>query len=70
MGSLELPSMLQPRGLYRTDVKRQDAFTMIHWEMGEQLLWDVTVVYSLAPGHLNQGSFCNPETTAIGTEAR
>ena len=38
LGSLNLPSMLEPRGLYRTDGKRPDGVTMIPWEMGKQLV--------------------------------
>ena len=49
LGSLDLPSMLEPRGLYRTDGKHPDGVTMIPWEMGKQLVWDVTVVDALAP---------------------
>ena len=62
LGSLDLPSMLEPRGLYRTDGKRSDGVTMIPWEMGKQLVWDVTVVGAVAPSRLNQGSLCNPGT--------
>ena len=62
LGSLDLPSILEPRGQYRTDDKRRDGVTMIPWEMGNQLVWDVTVVYALAPSRLNQGSLCNPGT--------
>ena len=53
LGSLDLPSMLEPRGLYRTDGKRPDGVTMIPWEIGKQLVWDVTVVDALAPSRLN-----------------
>ena len=67
--SLDLPSMLEPRGLYRTDVKCTDGVSMFPWEMGKQLVWDVTVVVALAPSSLNQGSLCNPETTATEAEA-
>ena len=70
LGSLDLPSMLEPRGLYRTDGKRPDGITMIPWEMGKQLVWDVTVVDALAPSRINQGSLCNPGTTATDAEAR
>ena len=59
--------MLDPRGLYRTDGKRPDGVTLIPWEMGKQLVWDVTVVDALAPSRLNQRSLCNPGTPA--TEA-
>ena len=56
--------------MYRTDGKRSDDVTMIPWEMGKQLVWDVTVVDALAPSRLNQGSLCNPGTTATEAEAR
>ena len=61
MGPLDLPSMLEPRGLSRTDGKRPDGVFMISWEM-KQLVWDVTVVDALAPKRLNEGSLCNPGT--------
>ena len=70
LGSLDLPPILEPRELYRTDGKRPDGVTMIPWEMGKQLVWDVTVVDALAPSRLNQGSLCNPGTTATEAEAR
>ena len=65
-----MPSMLEPRGLHRTDGKRPHGVTMIPWEMGKQLVWAVTVVDALAPSRLNQGSLCNPGTTATEAEAR
>ena len=70
LGFLDLPFMLEPGGLYRTDGKRPDGVTMILWEMGKQLVWDVTVVDALAPSRLNHGSLCNPGTTATSCEAR
>ena len=54
LGFLDLPSMLEPRGLYRTDGKRPDDVTMIPWEMGKQLVWYVTVVDALAPCRMNR----------------
>ena len=68
--SLDLPSMLEPRGLYRTYGKRPDGVTIVPLEMGKQLVWDVTVVDALAPSRLNQFSLCNTETTATEAEAR
>ena len=62
--------MLKSRGLYRTGGKRPDGVTMIPWEMGKQLVWDVTVVDALTRSRLNQGSLCNPGTTATDAEAR
>ena len=54
---------MKPRkktGQYRTDGIHPDKFTMIPWEMGEQLVLDVTVVNVLQSSRLNQGSLCNP----------
>ena len=70
LGSLDLPSMLEPRGLNPTDSKRPDGVTMIPWEMGKQLVWDVTVVDALAPIRLYQGSLCNPGTTVTEAQVR
>ena len=52
-GSPDLSSMLEARGLYRTDGKRPEGVTMIPLEMVKQLVWDVTVVDALAPSRLN-----------------
>ena len=62
--------MLEPCGLYRTDYKRPDGVTMIPWELGKQLVWDVTVVDALAPSRLNQGSYATRRTTATEDETR
>ena len=70
LGSFDLPSMLEPRGLYRTDSKRTDGVTTITWEMGKQLVWDVKVVDALVPSCLNQRSLCNTGTIATEAEAR
>ena len=69
LGSHDFPSMLEPRGLYRTNGKRPDGVIMIPWEMGKQLVWDVTVLDAIAPSRLNQGSLCNPATIATEAEA-
>ena len=62
--------MLEPRRLYRTDGKRPDGVTILPWDLGKQLVWEVTVVDAHAPSRLNQGSSCNPGTTATEAEAR
>ena len=70
LGSVDLPSMLDPRGLYRSDGKRPDGATLFPWEMGKQLVWDVTVVEPHARSCLNQGSLCHPGTIATEAEAQ
>ena len=44
LSSAHIPSVLEPRHLYKTDQKRPDGFTLVPWAVGKQLLWDVTVV--------------------------
>ena len=69
LGSLDLPLMLESCALYRTHSKRQDGVTTIPWEMGEQLVCDVTIVDAPEPSRLNQGSLCKPGTTATEAES-
>ena len=68
LSSTRIPSVLEPRHLYRTDQKRPDGLTLVPWAVGKQLLWDVTVVHSLAPCRINAGSVCNPGTAAAEAE--
>ena len=70
LSSTHIQSVLDPRHLYRTDQKRPDGLTLVPWAVGNQLLWDVTVVDSLAPCRINVGSVCDPGTTAAEVEER
>ena len=70
LSSTHIPSVLEPRHLYRTDQKRPDGLTLVPMAGGKQLLWDVTVVDSLAPCRINAGSVCNPGTAAAKAEER
>ena len=42
-----IPSTNKPPGLSRTDGKQQDGVTLIPWQSGKPLAWDVTVVHTL-----------------------
>ena len=70
LSSTHIPSDLEPRHLYRTNQKRPDGLTLVQCFVGKQLLWDATVVYSLAPCRINAGSVCNPGTAAAEAEER
>jgi len=43
-----IPAVKEPPGLSRADGKRPDGLTFIPWHRGRALIWDVTVVDSLA----------------------
>jgi hypothetical protein len=47
-----IPSIKEPAGLSRSDGKRPDGLTLIPWQGGKSLIWDVTVADILAASHL------------------
>jgi len=53
LGSASISATKEPPGLVRQDGKWPDRLTLIPWEGGKSLTWDVTVVSTLA-----QGSYC------------
>ena len=47
-----VPVIKEPVGLARLDGKRPDGLTLIPWQGGKPLTWDVTVVSTLADSYL------------------
>lgn len=54
--SAGLPVKLEPPGLSRRDGKRPDGLTCYPWSHGKSLVWDVTVVDTVAPSYLKWSS--------------
>lgn len=50
--SANIPCVLEPPGLFRTDGKRPDGLTLIPWKRGQCLVWDATCVSTYAAAHL------------------
>src|SRR5688572_26976040 len=48
-----IPSTKEPVGLSRSDGKRPDGLTLIPWQGGRNLIWDVTVADTLAASSYN-----------------
>ena len=46
------PSIREPAGLTRLDGKRPDGQTLIPWNNGRSLIWDVTSVDTFTPSYL------------------
>ena len=44
LSSIKVPSILEPKGLTRSDGKRPDGINLAPWDEGKQLVWDVTCV--------------------------
>jgi len=51
-----VPVSKEPVGLVRIDGKRPDGLTLIPWQGGKPLTWDVTVVSTLADSYLHSTS--------------
>jgi hypothetical protein len=51
-----IPAVKEPVGLLRSDGKRPDGLTLIPWQGGRCLTWDVTVTDTLAESYLNSTS--------------
>jgi len=56
MTSASVPVSKEPTGLTRLDGKRPDGLTLIPWQGGKPLAWDVTVVSTLAQSYLHASS--------------
>ena len=67
---IHIPPVLELRHLYRADQKRPDGLTLVPWAVRKQLLWDVTVVDSLALCRIKAGCVCIPGTAAAEAEER
>ena len=52
----DIPAVKEPAGLSRSDGKRPDGLTQIPWSLGKCLIWDVTVVDSVAKSYLDSTS--------------
>src|SRR5258706_433106 len=47
-----IPATKEPVGLRRSDGKRPDGLTLIPWQAGRSLTWDVTVAHTLAESYM------------------
>ena len=52
----EIPSVREPSGLSRDDGKRPDGLTLVPWQSGRSVTWDVTVVHTLAASYVSQSA--------------
>ena len=46
--SAGIPDSKEPSGIYRDNVKRPDGVTLVHWQSGRSMAWDVKVATTLA----------------------
>jgi len=48
--------MKEPHGLVRDDGKRADGLTLLPWNSGHSITWDITVVDTLGKAYLQQSA--------------
>ena len=48
---IDVPTILEPSGLFRSDGKRVDGVTVVPWKSGRALAWDVTCCDIFAPSY-------------------
>src|SRR6218665_288544 len=65
-----IPSIKEPPGLTRTDGRRPDGLTMIPWRAGRHLVWDATVVDTLAPSYVQASATMAGSAAEIATERK
>ena len=68
-----IPSVLEPSGLSKGDVKRPDGKTLIPWQGGKNVKWDVTVTDTVADTYLHLSATCAgsaAEEAASGKETK
>ena len=51
LASAKVPSRLEPTGIYRSDKKRPDGITMVPWERGKLMVWNVMCSYTFASSY-------------------
>jgi len=52
LSAAAIPNTKEPQGLCRSDGKRPDGLTLVPWQSGRSLVWDVTVVCPLADSYV------------------
>jgi len=56
LGFAGIPAIKEPSGLVGQDGKRSDGLTLIPWQGGKSLAWDVTVVSTLAQSYVDRAA--------------
>lgn len=69
LNKASVPSIKEPAGLLRSDGKRPDGLTLIPWQNGRCMTWDVTVTDTLADSYLAVTSI-TPGAAAEGAASR
>jgi hypothetical protein len=70
LSKANIPSTKEPSGLSRTDGKRPDGVTLIPWQRGKPLAWDVTVTHTLADSYVNSSALSPGSAAEMAAERK
>jgi len=66
----DVPVTKEPSGLFRSDGKRPDGLSLVPWQSGKALCWDVTVICPLADSYISDVARKPVELAATRKEAK
>ena len=56
LATVDIPTRLEPPGLFRDDGKKVDGITLIPWQKGQTLVWNATCTDTFAPSNLKHSA--------------
>ena len=56
LSAIQIPSMLEPKGLFHSDGRKPDCITITPWNHGRALVWDATCHDSFSTSNVALGS--------------
>lgn len=70
LSSIDVPSVLEPVGMFRSDGKRADGMSLIPWRRGRPLVWDASCSDTLATSYLDFSCKKSGETARLSENAK
>ena len=70
LASAGIPVSKEPTGIYRDSVKRPDGVTLVPWQSGRAMAWDVTVATTLAESYIPASSASAGAAASRGKEVK
>jgi hypothetical protein len=65
-----VPASKEPIGLSRVDGKRPDGMTLIPWSNGKSLVWDVTVINTMAESYIGTSAMAPAGAAELADERK
>jgi len=70
LGSASIPATKKPSVLVRQGGNRPNGLTLIPWQGGKSLAWDVTVVCTLAQSYVDRAATCVGMVAELAAERK